>query len=513
MKKLFISHITYIVAAAVFLTIAVAAWYIISNAAPTLGSYTVSNGTITEALDEPGTVVSESQADLAFQESGRIVHVYATEGEVVQTGAVLAELDTASLNTTVDQANAALASAEAKLTALQIGATSQSIAVSEAAVATAEQSLQNSYATVQNTLADAYAKGNDAVTSQLALFFSNAETNSPQLTFTLTDSQVAGDIVSQRIQAGNELAAWQAENASIAGSSDTSQLDQALSQADGHLAAMQTLLNTAVTAVAGNINLSSTEASTYRSAASTGLSETNAAITEVRALEQIIASEKTAVAQAQAGLNLTTASSTPQDIEQQQAAVAQAQANVAAAQVALNNASLTALFPGTVQNLTAQVGQVVSPGTPVLSLINSNGLKIQTYVSEADVAKIKVGDTADITLDAFGIGTVFPATVTTIDSAETQVNGTPSYLITLHFTNVEPQVKDGMTGNVHLMLAQDTGVSVPSWLVLNDGNRYIVLIKTAAGIEKQPVDIGLVGDNGMTEITSGIAAGDTLVNY
>ena len=94
----------------------------------------------------------------------------------------------------------------------------------------------------------------------------------------------------------------------------------------------------------------------------------------------------------------------------------------------------------------------------MLSLVNNGGLKIQTYVSEADVAKIKVGDTANVTLDAFGTDTVFPATVTTIDSAETQVSGVPSYLVTLHFVDSEPQVKDGMTGNIHVILAEDDNV-------------------------------------------------------
>ena len=78
---------------------------------------------------------------------------------------------------------------------------------------------------------------------------------------------------------------------------------------------------------------------------------------------------------------------------------------------------------------------VVTPGVPMLSLTNNGGLKIETNVSEADVAKVKDGDTANVTLDAYGTGTIFPATVATIDSAETTVNGTPAYKVTLYFTN------------------------------------------------------------------------------
>ena len=267
-------------------------------------------------------------------------------------------------------------------------------------------------------------------------------------------------------------------------------------------------------ALTDEVGLTVSTAATYKTSATTGFSEVNAAVTEVSNVEQAIASERAAIAQTQAGLNLTTASSTPQAIEGQQATVAQARAALSAAQVALNNASLAAPFSGTVQDLTAQVGQVVGPSAPVLSLVNNDGLKIQTYVSEADVAKIKVGTTANITLDAFGTGTVFPATVTTIDSAETQVNGVPSYLVTLHFTIAASQVRDGMTGNVHVILAEDDNViAVPSRLVLNDGSRYFVLAKTASGTVQKQVQLGPVGDNGMTEIVSGVSEGDTLANF
>ena len=291
-------------------------------------------------------------------------------------------------------------------------------------------------------------------------------------------------------------------------------MDGALQDALNYLSPIENLLDGAITALIYETSLPSSTVAAYRNSASTGLNEVNAAITEIDAEEQSIASEKAAVSQAQAELNLTTASSTPQDIEKQQAVVAQAVAAAASAQVALDNASLVAPFPGTVQNLTAQVGQVVSPGVPVLTLVNNGGLKIQTYVSEADVTKIKVGDATDVTLDAFGTDTTFPATVTTVDSAETQVNGTPSYLVTLHFTNLEPQVKDGMTGNVHIILAEDDNVLVvPSRLVINNGGQYFVLVKTAAGTEQKQVQVGLVGDNGMTEITSGINENEVLANF
>jgi hypothetical protein len=56
-------------------------------------------------------------------------------------------------------------------------------------------------------------------------------------------------------------------------------------------------------------------------------------------------------------------------------------------------------------------------------------------------------------------------------------------------------------------------VVVPSRLVINDGNNYFVLVQQGSQSVKTPVQIGLVGDNGTTEITSGINVGDILTNF
>jgi RND family efflux transporter MFP subunit len=245
-----------------------------------------------------------------------------------------------------------------------------------------------------------------------------------------------------------------------------------------------------------------------------------AARAETEASISAVSGNQSAFTAAQNVLTLAQAGSTPQSIQAQQAVVAQAQAAVAAAQaaatsaqVALNHASLVAPFSGTVQNLTAQVGQVAAAGTPIMSLVNSSGLKIEAYVSEKDVANVKSGDTATVTLDAFGTGTTFPATVTTVDAAQTQVNGSAAYMVTLHFVNPNSQIKDGMTGNVHIIEAEhDNVIEVPSNLVINNDNSYFVSVRHGSTSENQPVQIGLVGAS-TTEIMSGLNVGDTINNF
>jgi len=100
-----------------------------------------------------------------------------------------------------------------------------------------------------------------------------------------------------------------------------------------------------------------------------------------------------------------------------------------------------------------------------------------------------------------------------VDAAQTQVNGSAAYLVTLHFTNPNSQIKDGMTGNVHIVEAEhDNVIEVPSDLVINNGNDYFVLMQNGKVAAQQPVTIGLVGAS-TTEITSGLSVGETINNF
>ncbi len=473
-------------------------WYIKSSAAPVFSENTVGKGNVVESVDESGNVLAENSAAVSFQEGGQIAYVYVSEGNVVSAGTVLADLDAAQLNAAVQQANAALAGAQAQLAQLQSGTRPEQLQIDQSAVASAHQSISIA---VEN----AYSASDDAVRNQLDNLFTNTQTNNPTFLVPDSNSQTVNDIQSNRLQIGVTLTQWYAalnatssDPAVLAGTAST-----ALQQIQSYIDTLALVVNSATP----NSAVTATTLAQYKGDVATARAEIEASIGAV-------SGDGSALTAAQNVLTLAQAGATSQTIEAQQAAVAQAKAAAANAQVALNNTSLVAPFSGTVQNLTAQVGQVVSAGSPVMSLINNSGLKIETYVSESDVAKIKTGDVASVTLDAFGTGTTFPATVGTIDAAQTQVNGSAAYMVTLHFAGSTSGIKDGMTGNVHIVEAEhDNVVEVPSNLVINDNNDYFVLVQNGATIGKEPVQIGLVGNNGMTEIVSGLNVGDRINNF
>jgi HlyD family secretion protein len=474
-------------------------WYVHSSAAPSFGAVTVGKGNVVESVDEAGSVITEHSANLSFQEGGQITQVNVSEGSTVGEGTMLATLDASQFRAALAQANAAVGTAQAQLNQLTSGTRPEQLQIDRSAVTSAQNALGIA-------VGNAYSAADDALQNQTDNLFLNPKTNNPTFLVPNASSQTQNNLQAERVVIGTALANW------YQALSSTSTVNPAAlsGSADSVLPQIQSYLNTislAVNGAAANASLSPSTLTAYKGYVSAARAEIEGSTSAVSGAEATLTAAQNQLALAQAG-------STPQAIAAQQAVVAQAQAAAASAQVALDHASLIAPFAGTVQNLTAQTGQVVSAGAPILSLINSSGLKIETYVSETDVARITSGDAATVTLDAFGTGTAFPATVTTVDAAETQVNGSAAYMVTLHFAKPDNRIKDGMTGNVHIVEAEhDNVVEVPSNLLINNNDDYFVLMQHGAITKKQPVQIGLVGDNGMTEVVSGLNEGDEIITF
>lgn len=512
MKELLLK---YRIAAGVIVLVLVvggAWWYVRSSAAPAFASVTVGKGDIVEAVDEPADVMSEQNAGVAFQEGGQIAAVYVHEGSVVHAGEALAALDASQLSAAAAQAEAAVsaaraaaAAAQAKLDGAVSGTRPEQLQIDENAVASAKSTLAVS-------IGNAYSAADDAIENQTDNLFSNPKTTNPAFLVPTASSQTENDLASQRVAIGAALAKWYGDLS--APGADASSLAP---EANAALAGIDSFINEISLAVNGApaaAALSPSQLSADKAYVATARTEAEAAIGTDTSGESSLKSAEDALALAEAG-------ATPQDIAAQQAAldqanaaVAQAEAAATGAQVALSHATLVAPFSGTVQALTAQVGQVVAAGAPVLTLVNQSGLKIEACVPETEIAGIKPGEGAQITLDAFGTGTSFPATVTTVDPGETTVNGAPAYLVTLHFAGTASGVKDGMTGNVRIIEAEHDGViEVPAKFIIANGSSSFVLVPGNGGTEEREVAVGIEGDNGMTEVSSGLSVGDKVVSF
>jgi len=476
----------------------------------------VARGTVISQVSITGTVKPEQSLDLAFLKSGRITRIPVQVGDFVQAGQTLAVLDNADLYAQLAQAKAQVQAQQAQLNQLLAGATPESIQVSQAAVDQAQQGVANAYSNVINILSDAYAKSQDAVKNQTSLMFSNGDSANPQLTFSSNDQQAVIDSQNLRLQAGIELVTWGKELHALQANPSNSQLDTALQNAQGHIAIVRSFLNRLLDALNGANSLSPATLAAYQTSISTARTNVNAAASEVNAQQQGISAAIAALASAQDALKLKEAPATKDQIAAQQALVDQAQAQVAYDEAQIANTVLSAPFSGTVTKVINNVGDIVAPNAPVVSLIGSGAFEIETYVAESDIAKIRPGQDASVTLDAYGNDVVFQAKVLYRDLSQTMLDGVATYKTTLQFTKKDPRILPGLTANVDIMVAEkDNVLFVPTRDIIdNNGSKFVLVPDPSkAGATKQvPVTVGLRGSDGRTEIVSGLAEGDRVVS-
>jgi len=462
-----------------------------------------------------GKVQAQESVELAFSVSGRVTSVDARVGQAVLAGAPLVRLDASDLSAQLAQAQAQADSAQATLDGLIAGAQPSDIAASQAAVDKARQDLANMYAGISDTLSDSLAKGTDAVRTQLNGFFSNADTANPQLTYSTSDSQSATDAATERMLSGAALDDWQAELSTISPSSGIATLEAAIAHGITRLAVMRILIQDVNATLNSGTNLSATTLASYKTSAATALSEINTAISNLNSTSQSIASQKITVQQLQSQLELKRAGATPQAIAAQQAMVNAARANVQGIQAQLGKTVLRAPFSGLVTRQDAKAGAAVSPNVTLVAVSSQGGYEIETYVPEADIAKVTVGNPARVTLDAYGDTVPFSAAVLSIDPAETVLEGVSTYKVILSIARSKEPVKSGMTANVDIVTAtRASAISVPARAVYrNNGKSYVKILLANGTTGEREVTTGIQGADGSLELMSGVKEGESVVTY
>jgi HlyD family secretion protein len=144
-----------------------------------------------------------------------------------------------------------------------------------------------------------------------------------------------------------------------------------------------------------------------------------------------------------------------------EAAVAQAQASLDAEKVNLAYTDILSPVDGVVVSRSVDVGQTVAASfqTPTLFLIAEDLTKMQvdTNVSESDVGRVREGQAASFTVDAYP-GAPFTGKVAQVRNAPITVQNVVTYDVVIAVGNAQLELKPGMTANVSITTAQRTGV-------------------------------------------------------
>lgn len=227
----------------------------------------------------------------------------------------------------------------------------------------------------------------------------------------------------------------------------------------------------------------------------------------VTAAQEDLANAKKAAAAAQAApttdvdgasaaTGVSAASADTNAVSAAQRSLASAQANLDQANAKAASRTVTAPSSGSIVELNAKVGATVtggmimgegdtSGGKQCMQIADLSKMKVTVQVGEKDIAKIAVGQSANVTYPAFP-DIVSQGTVTTIASvANSDANGGGSVTFNVDILIEAPdaRLKPGMTAEVSVVTEQlDDVVMVPTMaLMTEDGEHYYVNVATDDG--------------------------------
>jgi RND family efflux transporter MFP subunit len=203
------------------------------------------------------------------------------------------------------------------------------------------------------------------------------------------------------------------------------------------------------------------------------------------------------------------------DVAEAQAAVKLAQSELAKAQVMVRFATITSPYNGFITQRSMDPGGFVrSPTegggqTPLLTVERTDKLRVVVMVPDADVPFVKVGNPAEVAIDALPGKRLKGAVALTEEREDPQ---TRLMWVEVHLLNPTGEIKPGMYGRVTIMLDQSDLLSIPtSCLVgpLEKGNARVYVVRDGRA-RLVPVRCG--ANNGLrVAVMTGLSPKDAVV--
>jgi len=466
-----------------------------SQAASLTQVVAVKRGNLVASITPTGEVVAQHQAQLSFDVSRiPLLELNVAAGQQVKKGQVLARIDPATLQQAVDQAEANLLSAEEALAKAQKPYTELDRQKAELDVAQAEVALEEArQATAEKSLRQAEFNLESA---RLNLIITQ---HSSTVGKTVRDLEYAvawherklRDLQAQFQQGKVEQATVDAEV-------------EALAKAQTQLAAAQATARATLAAAEDKV--------TQAEETLAGLQAGSQTLAQAQAHNKVAQAEYD-LAKAKDTLATIVAGPDAKTVQLAQARYDAAKATLAKAQAALEAATMIAPFDGTVTSVGAEVGDLVSSGTNIVTLADLTDLRVLATVDETDISGVQVGQEAQITFDAFP-GRRFKGKVLEVPLESTLVQNVVSYKVPVSLGSVEGvSLKPGMTANLSIVVGRRQNVLLLPVLAVQQGEEGdVVLVQDSASgaAVSTPVELGL-SDGTYVEVLRGLNEGDQVV--
>ena len=478
-----------------------------------------SKESLQQIVNVSGRIQATNAVDLSFETGGKISYIGAKVGDHVAKGRVLMSLSSGDYIAQVQKEKSSVASAETRLNQLISGAKQEDLNVYITSAGNAQILLDQATGKESRDAAQiAFQAGVNAMITFTTLQYDYFNDNSPEA---LLIAQKKGAAL-YLMYGANDLGRVESWYFLNLDSGMKSRLAVWVSNPDSEspeiiLPALQNMLRAEYSAYDvmisyfNSVSITSTDKTTATTAQSSLLTQISTLSTQL----QSITTARNTLKNAQAQLELKKSPASSFDIELARQQLDQARANLAYAQAQYAKRVIVSPISGTATNVTGELGELVSPSQPAVSVMGDAQYEIQVYIPEADIGKVQVGNKANVTIDAYDRDQIWEASVVDIYPAATQIEGVPTYKTTIQFAQQDERIKSGMTADVDIITAERESVlAIPQRAIYRvDSKKYVKVLNQSENSDVSEVEIetGIKGNNGLIEITSGLEAGDKIV--
>lgn len=438
-------------------------------------------GDLVRTVKISGKVIPRTSVELGFETSGTVVNISRDVGQTVKPGDLIARIDASSISAEILKAEAELSLARASLEKLE-GA-----GIYEAQIENAKR------AVIQNII-NTHAVADDAVYNKTDQLFLNPRSSRPEISYAFSGYYDLRDSINKnRIVMGYTLDAWKSL---VTGLKLSTYTENHLSMSRKYLSEVSSYISDITRAV--------------------NLFEANDWLTQTT-----IDNYKADVVSARDNLNLSSQNLISAEdkfngllleVPVQVARVESARATLANFRSQLSKTALVSPIEGVISKQDGKLGQVVSANSNIVSII-SKSLEIEAFVPEILISGVMVGNSASVTLDAYGDKDIFEATVVHIDPAETIRDGVSTYKVRLTFSLPDERVRSGMTANIKIETFRKNNTRlIPEHVVFKEGKEVFVYVLGNDGSEvKTAVVTGERDSSGNIELVSDISIDSKLI--
>lgn len=182
---------------------------------------------------------------------------------------------------------------------------------------------------------------------------------------------------------------------------------------------------------------------------------------------------------------------------------------VAGADLRLRNATVRASFSGIVSNRAVEPGQYVGIGTPLISIVDLSTVEMRANAAVADGALLRRDQTVLINVDGVE-GRSFEGRVARINPVAEE--GTRTIPVYVMIDNPDGILLGGMFASAQVVVdAVENAIAMPTRALRDDVDGPYVLRIEGDALVRQTIETGGTWAGRLTQITSGLEAGQRAV--